>query len=69
MQPPAEPDTVAILGFNGNGSTGFVACPRSGPYPWQIYVDLPGKNYSSDCLGFDVAAANVTNAPMPWEFI
>ncbi|CRG91352.1 hypothetical protein PISL3812_08400 [Talaromyces islandicus] len=66
---PAEPGTVAILGFKGNGSTGFVACPRKGAYPWQIYVQLPGKNYTSGCLGFDVSAANVTNAPLPWEFI
>ncbi|TQB69636.1 hypothetical protein MPDQ_001587 [Monascus purpureus] len=67
--PAQHQDGVSLVNYNGNGSTGFTACPASGDYPWQIFAAVPSKSFSSECLPFGIQGGKVTSSPDVWEYI
>jgi hypothetical protein len=66
----------SIIEYSAFGSIGraggFVACPttkvdgKKRGHPYQIFVQVPGFK-QTDCIGFDFAAVNTTNAPA-WQY-
>lgn len=55
------------FGYLSWGS-GFVACPQNTTEgPWKVYAQREGVTLPSDCLGFDMLTANVTEIGA-WEY-
>lgn len=50
-----------------NWKNGLVACPTNGT-AYQVFAAVDGKEFGSDCLGFDTVESERFDEPTAWEY-
>ena len=73
--------TPGTFSFEGLGGDNFLACPtdkvgsENGPFPYQIFVDVPAlsdgdvpSGFKDDCLEFAALVAPYEGGAAAWQY-